>query len=68
MLLYIFDVFSAHRTDSFLKNMSENNIKVRFVPASCTSELQPLDVSGNDEFKKHVKMSFVQRYADNVNK
>ena len=37
---------------------------IRFVPASCTGELQPIDVAGNDEFKKNIKNFFINWYSD----
>lgn len=53
--LCIVDVFRAHQCESFIQKLSENDIKVRFIPASCTGELQPLDLAGNDTFKQSVK-------------
>ena len=40
-----FDVFAAHRTDSFKDMLDDSDFKIIFVPASCTGELQPLDSS-----------------------
>jgi hypothetical protein len=48
-------VFAAHRTDSFKDKLDDNDIKIIFVPASCTRELKPLGVAGNDEFKRKIK-------------
>ena len=39
-----------------------------FVPASCTRELQPLDVAGNDEFKRKIKNSCINWYSDELSK
>ena len=64
--LCILDVFRAHRVDSVLELFAESDIKVVFVPASCTSELQPLDVSGNGPFKQVLKYRFTAWYADQV--
>jgi hypothetical protein len=61
--LCLFDVFAAHRTDSFKDKLDDNDIKKRFVPASCTSELQPRDVAGNDEFKRKIKYSYINWYS-----
>ena len=66
--LCIFDVLRAHQCESFINKLSENDIKVRFVPASYTGELQPLDLSGNDTFKQSVKNAFQSWYADEINK
>ena len=52
--LCIFDVFKAHQVSDFKEPKTENNIRMRYVPAGCTSELQPLDLSGNDELKKNM--------------
>ena len=41
---------------------------LKFVPASCTGELQPLDLSGNDTFKQSVKNAFQSWYADEIDK
>ena len=62
--LCLFDVLAAHTTDSFKDKLDDNDIKIVFVPASCTGELQPLDVAGNDEFKN----SFIYWYSDELSK
>ena len=36
------------------------------MPAGCTGELQPLDLSVNEEFKAAMKSSFSRWYADEV--
>ena len=48
----IFDVFAAHRYQSFLGSLTLNNIRAVFVPAGCTGELQPLDTTVNCAFRK----------------
>ena len=60
LALWIFDVFKAHQVSDFKELMTKNNIRMRYryVPAGCTSELQQLDLSGNDEVKKYIKTSF----------
>ena len=45
---------------------SSNHIHQVFVPASCTGELQPLDVGINDQFKALLKQEFSQWYASEV--
>jgi hypothetical protein len=61
--LCFFDVFAAHRTDSFKERLDDNDIKIVFVPASCTGEMQPLDVAGNEHFL-HILAWFVH-YSNN---
>lgn len=64
--LCIFDVFATHRCDAFLKKLEENHMKCIFVPAGCTGQLQPLDVSVNSVFKDNLKKLFTSWYADQV--
>ena len=59
-------MFAAHRTEKVKQLFQEKNIVIVFVPASCTGELQPLDVSGNGAFKGHLKDLFRTWYADQV--
>ena len=56
--LIICDVFAAHRCDSFLNKCAANHVKVIYVPAGCTGELQPLDVTVNQIYKVELKASF----------
>lgn len=56
--LCIFDVFAAHRTDSVLQKLRENNVHCLFIPAGCTSHFQPLDVYFNRIFKSEMKKRF----------
>lgn len=62
--LAIFDVFAAHRVASVKEKLSTNNITYVFVPPSCTSELQPLDLTFNSAVKQRMKGKFMQWYAD----
>ena len=64
--LAIFDVFAAHRCQSVLEVLKNNNIHQIYVPASCTGELQPLDVGVNDQFKALLKQEFSRWYANEV--
>ena len=59
----IFDVFKAHQVSDFKELMTKNNIRMRYVPAGCTFELQPIDLSSNDEFKNHIKYELSNWYA-----
>ena len=64
--LCILDVFAAHRCAEFLQKFDAYNLKCVFVPAGCTGMLQPLDVSINDLFKKHLKHLFNLWYSHKV--
>ena len=64
--LAVFDVFAAHRCASVLEMLKSNHIHQVFVPASCTGELQPLDVGINDQFKALLKQEFSRWYASEV--
>ena len=66
MALCIFDVFRAQMGEDFLNFLSENNIKVVYVPACCTDRLQPLDVSVQKAVKNHLRQSFEDWYADEI--
>ena len=46
--------------------LTEANIMFIYVPASCTSELQPLDKSINDLYKKELKQYFIDWCASEV--
>jgi hypothetical protein len=52
--------------EDFLDFLSENNIKVVYVPACCTDRLQPLDVSVQKAIKNHLRQSFEDWYADEI--
>ena len=62
----IMDIFAAHRCQSVLDYLEANHIKPLFVPPGCTGELQPLDVSVNDMFKKELRNCFSNWYAEQV--
>ena len=64
--LTIFDLFKAHQYEQFTNLLHQNYIKVKFVSASCTGDLHPLDLSGNKQFKDGLKSKFDSWYADRV--
>ena len=64
--LALFDVFASHRCESVLQALEKNNIKCCFIPASCTGELQPLDLTVNQVFKQELKSCFIKWYAELV--
>ena len=66
--LAIFDVFSAHRHETVLDALYRANIKVVFVPARCTDNLQPLDLKVNKIYKDLLKSMFQNWYADGMGK
>jgi hypothetical protein len=51
----IFDVFAAHHCQSFLYTLAFNNIRAVFIPAGCTAELQPLDLTLNLQVSWYAK-------------
>ena len=59
----IFDVFTAHRCDSVLEALNKHHIKYTFVPASCTGDLQPHDLTFNAAFKRELRECFTRWYA-----
>ena len=64
--LLTFDVFAAHRVESVLSKLEENNVLVIFIPLNCTDMLQPLDISVNKPLKAEIKRCFVNWYSDEV--
>ena len=64
--LVIFDQFKAQTTQKFLKALDDSNILVAEVPANCTDQLQPLDLSVNKPIKSFMKRQFRLWYADEV--
>ena len=60
------DVYKAHQTPGVRNLLEDNGFAVEFVPANCTSELQPLDVRINSTFKVDLKGQFTQWYSDKV--
>ncbi len=64
--LVIFDCYKVHQTEEVINHLKTKNCQVKFVPASCTGDLQPLDVSGNQVFKGSMEDSFTESYSDMV--
>ncbi|ELT87687.1 hypothetical protein CAPTEDRAFT_199284 [Capitella teleta] len=52
--------------DDWQELLASNNIRVIFVPACCTGDLQPLDLTGNGDFKASLKECFIAWFADHV--
>ena len=62
----VLDVFGVHRTPDFLDHFTASGFVLDFVPADCTSELQPLDLTVNRVVKEQLKMCFVDWYAGKI--
>ena len=56
----LFDIFKAHQDHLFWVELDKRNIIPVFVPAPCTGELQPLDLTGNGAFKPLLKNEFIE--------
>ena len=54
----VYDRFKAQCTDGMLQLLRENHIDSLLIPASCTDQLQPLDVSVNKPAKEFLRKSF----------
>ena len=66
--LCIFDIFAAHRDERLLAKLKEEKTSVVFIPASCTDQLQPLDLKVNKQFKSYLCEEFNQWYAGEIYK
>ena len=64
--LACFGVFKAHRCDTALDKLCQNHIHQVCIPAGCTGELQPLDISVNEKFKASMKAHFVRWHSPEV--
>ena len=65
--ILLFDVFAAHRVESVLSKLDENNMLVVFIPPNCTDMLQPLNISVNKPLKAEIKRCFVNWYYNELN-
>ena len=61
-----FDNFKAQCTDGILQLLEDNNIDTIFVPANCTGELQPMDLSVNKSVKDFLRTKFQEWYSSEV--
>jgi hypothetical protein len=66
--LLLLDVHYSNRDKEMLSRLRAKypSLLILFVPANCTSELQPMDVSFNAPFKKLVRSSAVTWIADTI--
>ena len=61
-------MYASHRTQAVLDLLIEKNIQVIFIPACCTGELQPLDLTVNSVFKRLQRDAFSNWYALDLKK
>ena len=66
--LAIFDHFKGQLTDGTRKALEEHNIHSVLIPAACTGELQPIDISVNKVVKSFLRSKFSQWYSDKLTK
>jgi hypothetical protein len=66
--MILWDVYSSHRDEELLKSLKQKYpyLLIMFVPASCTGELQPLDVGVNGPWKRLVTKFAGAWLADHV--
>ena len=55
-----------HFCRSVLDLLENNNIYAVFVPGGCTGELQPLDLSVKNEYKRLLRECFTSWYAEKI--
>ena len=66
--LLLMDVFAVHHCESIRRKLLANNILTMFVPANCTSLLQPIDLLGNDYLKREMEKQFATYYSNLIAK
>ncbi|KAJ8306960.1 hypothetical protein KUTeg_015044 [Tegillarca granosa] len=61
--LIVFDtsIYKAHRREKLVSFLGRNGIRLAYIPAVCTGQLQPLDLILNNVFKSHLKSNEIQR-------
>ena len=64
--LVVYDRFKAQCTNDVLQILRENHIDTLLIPASCTDQLQPLDVSVNKSAKEFLRKKFQLWYSEQV--
>ena len=62
----LFDNFSGQYTEKILKLLDANNINCVIIPANCTDQLQPMDLSVNKCVKGYLYTLFQEWYADEI--
>ena len=66
--LIILDFFSAQLREDFRNYMLSKNLVYVYVPAVCTSKLQPMDLSVQKCVKDRMRKAFEDHYAEKVAK
>ena len=64
--LCIIDGFRTQCTSDVVKLLDHHGIDIVYVPANCTRELQPLDLSVNKSIKDFIKQRFQEWYTDQI--
>lgn len=64
--LAIFDRFKGQMTEKVVEALEEENIQSILVPAGCTDQLQPLDLTVNRVAKSFLQERFREWYANKV--
>ena len=62
--LVLFDVFKGQCQEEIFQILEDNNIYYVIIPANCTDQLQPLDLSVNKPAKDSMKPKFQMWYGD----
>ena len=62
----IFDAFTGHRGEKIDELLENNNILAVKIRASCTDELQPMDLSINNPCTSSLRQNFSMWYAERV--
>jgi len=61
--LCIIDGFKAQCTREVVKLLDHHGMDIMYVPANCTGELQPLDLSVNKLVKGFIRQKFQEWYS-----
>ena len=66
--MYFFYVLATHRWETLLNKLQQNNIHVVFVLASCTDQVQPINLAFNAAFEQYtcMKAQYDEFFADDV--
>ena len=65
-VLLVLDLHKTQKTDRIKELLKECHTTPIFVPAGCTSIIQPLDVSFNTPFKRQIESAVLKHMQDNL--